>query len=247
MDTIVLTTANSKTIDESHKYSYKLTNAMRLDDHYICLSNLSMYYTWRNIKASYGNNKMRYHIGPDDGATGKQYVDVVLPDGSYSIRDINNYLHMQMIANKDTTKDDYPISIYSNSTLNRVSIVTRPGCKIDLSDGMAEFLGFSDGVINNSSHGDLVPKIERVETVMVHCNVAQNNFTQDSNLIFSFVPDTPFGTQLHKRPNFPLWRQARKNSDIREIDIWFTDQLYRPLEIEDNILVEIQLAPKSFI
>ena len=67
MDTIVLTTANSKTFGESHEYSYKLTNAMRLDDHYICLSNLSMYYTWKNIKASYGNNKMRYHIGSDDG------------------------------------------------------------------------------------------------------------------------------------------------------------------------------------
>ena len=55
MDTIVLTTANNKT-SEPNKYSYKLTNAMHLDSHYVCNSNLSMYYTWKNIRASYENN-----------------------------------------------------------------------------------------------------------------------------------------------------------------------------------------------
>ena len=89
--------------------------------------------------------------------------------------------------------------------------------------------------------------MERVETVLVHCNLAQNDFTQDSSLIFTFVPYSTFGTKLHEKPRFPLWRHTRKTGEIREIDIWFTDQLYRPLEIEDNILIEIQLVESKFI
>ena len=58
------------------------------------------------------------------------------------------------------------------------------------------------------------------------------------------MPDSTFGTQLHEKPTFPIWRQTRKTSGIREIDIWFTDQIYRPLEIEDNIFVEIQVKSK---
>lgn len=239
MDTIVLTTANSKTT-EPHKYSYKLTNAMHLDNHYVCLSNLSIYYTWKNIRASYSNNWLRYRVRDKD-------VDVIIPDGSYSVKDINNYMHLVMMTNKDAAKDDYPISIYPNPTLNRVSVVVKPDCSLVLGKGMAHVLGFSNHTITTTSHGDLVPKLERVEAVLVHCNLAQNNFTQDSSLIFSFVPDSAFTTQLHQKPNFPLWRQTRKNSEIREIDIWFTDQLYRPLQIEDNILIEIQLAPMTFI
>lgn len=236
MDTVVLTTANSST-SEPHKYSYKLTNTMHLKGHYICLSNLSIYYTWKNIKDSYDNNTMAYRVIDKD-----RTVRMKLPDGSYSINDINNYLHMTMIQQNDAEKEDYPISIYPNSTYNRVSITMKPNFKLILGQGMARVLGFSENTITSSSNGDFVPKLERVETVLVHCNLAQNSFTQDSSLIFSFVPDNVFGSQLHQKPNFPLWRQTTKNSEISEIDIWFTDQLYRPLEIEDNLLIEIQLT-----
>ena len=235
MDTIVLTTANSSTA-EQHKYSYKLTNTIHLKGHKICLSNLSIYYTWKNIKAEYNNNVMSYHVIDHN----KTKV-IVLPDGSYSINDINNYLHMAMVQNGDAVKDDYPISIYSNPTFNRVTVTVKPNFEFIMGQGMAGVLGYSNPVITSTSNGDLVPKLERVEAVLVHCNLAQNSFTQDSSLIFSFVPDNIFGSQLHQKPNFPLWRQTRKTHET-EIDIWFTDQLYRPLEIEDNILIEIQLT-----
>ncbi len=231
MDTIVLTTANSKTSDP-HKYSYKLINAMQLKDNQVCLTNLSMYYTWKNIKALYANNMLRYENAQ------QQIRDVTLPDGSYSIEDINHFLHMKMKAYGD---DDTSITLYPNRVYNRVSIHIDNGFKLTLGKGLAKMLGFSFLIIDRTCHGDLVPSMERVEAVLVHCNLAQNTFTLDSSLIFSFVPDKSYGEQLHQKPNFPLWRPTRKNSEIREINVWFTDQLYRPLEIEDNVLVEINL------
>jgi hypothetical protein len=198
-----------------------------------------MYYTWKNIKASYNNNTFSYRIND-------KQVDITLKDGSYSINDINNYIHMIMLAKKDAVKDDYPISIYQNFTYNKVSITVKPNCELILGIGMAKVLGFSNLTVTNDSHGDLTPKLERVNNILVHCSLAKNNFAQSSSLIYSFVPDGEFGYLLHKEPRFPMWRSARRCSEW-SIDVWFTDQKNRPLEIEDDVLIEIQIVPKSFV
>ena len=52
---------------------------------------------------------------------------------------------------------------------------------------------------------------------------------------------------MREKPNFPLWRETRQNSEITEININFTDQEYRPLEIEDSVLIELQLVHESYI
>ena len=64
-----------------------------------------------------------------------------------------------------------------------MSVVVKPNCGLELGKGMANILGFSNPSVSSTSHGDLVPGLERVETVLVHCNVSQNNFTQDSSLV----------------------------------------------------------------
>lgn len=238
MDTIALTTTDCET-SSSHMLSYKLENSMQLKNNYVCMSSLSLFYTWKNIKASYGNNSLKYHVKD-------KLVDVIFPDASYTIDDINNYMHMVMIANNDATEDHFPVDIYPNFNLNRVSIVVKPDCGLVLGEGMAKVLGFSDPTIKTTSHGDLVPKLERVRVVLVHCSLTQNNHAQSSSLIYSFVPRGTFGTELSQEPNHLKWKPTRTTSDVREIDVWFTDQQYRPLEIEDDIYVEIQIAPENF-
>ncbi len=128
MDTIVLTTANSKTSDP-HKYSYKLTNAMYLKDHQICLTNLSMCYTWKNIKVLYANNTLGYENSQNE------IRDAILPDGSYSIEDINHFLHMKMKAYGD---GDTSITLYPNKVYNRVSIHINNGFKLTLGKGLGK-------------------------------------------------------------------------------------------------------------
>ena len=60
MDTIFMNSENSKT-SEPHILKLKLTHKLhlRLDKKVIALSNVSMYYTWKNIKSSYNNNKFK--------------------------------------------------------------------------------------------------------------------------------------------------------------------------------------------
>ena len=85
MDTIFMNSENSKT-SEPHTLKLKLTDQLdlRADKKVIALSNLRIYYTWNNIKSSYNNNKFRI-----SATTWNE--EFTLPDGSYSISDIQDY------------------------------------------------------------------------------------------------------------------------------------------------------------
>ena len=85
MDTIFMNWENSKT-SKSHVLVLKLTNELdlRSGEKVIALSNLSIYYTWRNIKSSYNNNKFKISVPTWND-------EFELPDGSYSVSDIQDY------------------------------------------------------------------------------------------------------------------------------------------------------------
>ena len=85
MDTIFMNSENSKT-SKFHVLALKLTNELHLrtGEKRITLSNVSIYYTWRNIKSSCNNIKFKISaITWDD--------EFELPDGSYSVSDIQDY------------------------------------------------------------------------------------------------------------------------------------------------------------
>ena len=85
MDSIFMNSENSKT-SEPHVSILKLTDKLdlRRGKEIIALSNLSIYYTWKNIKSSYNNNKFKISAPTWND-------EFELPDGSYSILDIQDY------------------------------------------------------------------------------------------------------------------------------------------------------------
>ena len=85
MDTIVMNSENSKT-SQPHVLKLKLTSKLdlRIDEKVIALSNLSIFYTWRNIKTSYNNNKFKISAPTWND-------EFELSDGSYSVSDIQVY------------------------------------------------------------------------------------------------------------------------------------------------------------
>ena len=85
MDTIFMNSDNSKS-SKPYILKLKLTDKLdlRLGEKVIALSNLSIYYTWKNIKSSYNNNKFKI-------STSTWNDEFELPDGSYSVSDIQDY------------------------------------------------------------------------------------------------------------------------------------------------------------
>ena len=70
--------------------------------------------------------------------------------------------------------------------------------------------------------------------MLVHCNIVNIDYQQDSTVLYTFVPNKPFGSILEISPTNHIFLKTF-NSEFQTIEVWFTDQNSRPLEIEDRI------------
>ena len=97
-----------------------------------------------------------------------------------------------------------------------------------------KLLGSTENKITKDKNGENVPDLEIKEVVLVHCNIVNNDYQQDSRVLYTFVPNKPCGSLLDISPANHIFLKAF-NSEYNEIDVGFTDQISRPLEIEDRI------------
>ena len=88
------------------------------------LANLSIYYTWKNIKSEYNNNKLKI-----SAPTWNDTFD--LPDGSYSIADIQGYFEF-IIKNHKILNENPPVQLYPNKIKNRFVFKIKTGYKLEL-------------------------------------------------------------------------------------------------------------------
>ena len=99
-----------------------------------------------------------------------------------------------------------------------------------------QLLGSSKKVIDKNKDGEIVPRLETVEVVLVHCNLVNNNYQQASKVLFTFVPNKQFGQLITITPHSPTMLKTT-NAVFSFIEIWFTDQNNSSLEIEDNVII----------
>ena len=79
-----------------------------------------------------------------------------------------------------------------------------------------------------------MPHLEVTEVVLIHCNIVNNNYQQDSRVLYTFVPNKSHGQLLDiSSKNFIFLKIFHPESSY--IEVWFTDQNSKPLEIEDKI------------
>ena len=125
MDTIFMNSENSKTSDP-HRLLLNLTDKINLkrSDKYVALSNLSIYYTWKNIKKSYKNNKFKI-----SAPTWNEEFE--LPDESYSVSDIQDYFKY-IFKEHETVSDNPSIMIYVNKIENRITFKIKTGYYLEL-------------------------------------------------------------------------------------------------------------------
>ena len=79
-----------------------------------------------------------------------------------------------------------------------------------------------------------IPHLDIKEVVLVHCNILNNNYQQDSRVLYTFVSNKPFGSLLEISPTNHIFLKTF-NSEFQTIEVWFIDQNSQPLEIEDRI------------
>ena len=228
METIFMNTENSKT-NETHIFKLDLTDKLNLKNpkKNMNLANLSIYYTWKNIKTKYNNNKFKI-----SAPTCNETFD--LPDGSYSIDNIQDYFEFIIKKQKILTTNS-SIKFYSNRIKNRIVLEITNGYKLELlTPETMKLLGSTKKFVDKDKNEENVPKLERVEVVLVHCNLVKNDYQHTSKVLFTFVPNKKFGQLINISPHaFTVMNTV--NTEFSYVEVWFTDQSSKALEIEDNV------------
>ena len=83
-----------------------------------------------------------------------------------------------------------------------------------------------------------MPYLEITKVVLVHCNIVNNNYLENSRALYTFVSNESFGQLLNISPK-KFTSLTTFDSEFSYIGVWFTDQNSKPLEIEDKITLVI--------
>ena len=181
---------NSRT-SEYNVLVRKLTDKLdlRRGQKTVALSNLSIYYMWKNIKSSYNNNKFKIPAP-------RWSEEFKWPDGSYTIYDIQDYFKYILKEHSENV-DNPPIRIFVNKIENRITFKIKSGYYLELlTPETMKLLGSTESKITKDKNGENVPCFEVVGFVLVHCNLVNNDYQQDSRILYTFVPNKTFGSLL---------------------------------------------------
>ena len=144
---------NSGTSDP-HRQLLNLTDKINLksNDEYVTLLNLIIYYKWKNMKKSYNNNKFKI-----SAPTWNEEFE--LPDGSYSVSDIQDYLEYIFKSIGEKT-DSQVIGIYVNKIENKITFKMKTGFYLELlTPETMKLLASTKSKITKDKNGENVPCI----------------------------------------------------------------------------------------
>ena len=126
-----------------------------------------IYYTWKNIRKQYKNNKLKI-IAPTWND------EFELPDSSYSVSDIRVYIEY-IIKKHETLTTVPPIYIYMNRINNRLVFEIKDGYKLELQSlETVKLFGSKEKLIEKTKSGENVPSLGVVEVVLTQCNLVYN-------------------------------------------------------------------------
>ena len=91
--------------------------------------------------------------------------------------------------------------MYVNRIENRISFKIKNGYYLELlTPETMKLLGSTESKITKDKNGENLPHLEIVELVLVHCNLVNNDYQQDSRILYTFVPNKTFGSLLEISP-----------------------------------------------
>ena len=182
--TIYTNSKNSKSSDP-HRLLLNLSDKTKLkrSEKYVTLSNLIIHYTWKNMKKSYKYNKFKISTP----TWNKEFIDHI----SYQI--------FKIILNTSSKKheaitDNASIVIYINKIENTIIFEIKTGYYLELlTPEKMKILRSNESKITKDENSKNVPRLQITEVLLIHCNIVNNNYHQDSRGLYTFLPNKSFG------------------------------------------------------
>lgn len=203
----------------------------------VALVSTNLWYSWYNISAEKNNNIIRYN----NGVTTET---VVVPDGQYTINQLNAFFHDAMRDNGDYTAgstpdfDEFNITLDVNYSTLRVKIIITGGYELDLTQGLLyKLLGGNQAVYDTSGDLEYVANVnDSINNLIIHCSILDSGSSYSnssrSDVLYTFVPSSEPGTNIEITPNTPVYIGINyTGSTIRELRMYITDNLGRRVNL----------------
>ena len=171
-----MNTKNSK-MKELHKFVLNLSQGLdiRSWNKDVALQNLSIYYTRKNIRKQYKNNKLNIIAQTWND-------EFELPDGSYYVSDIADYIEC-IIKKHETLTKIPPIYVYINRINNRLMFKTKDGYKLEFQTPEAKKLfGSTKKLIDKTKMEKYVLSLKEVEVVLIQYKLVDNRYQQKTEV-----------------------------------------------------------------
>ena len=104
-----------------------------------------------------------------------------------------------------------------------------------------KLLGSTKSKIPKDKNGVNIPYLEIIEIVLIHGNVVNNSYQQNSRILHTFIPNKSFGQFLDISPKNLIFSK-NFDSEFSYIEVLFTDQNSNSLEIEDKINITLVIS-----
>ena len=123
---------------------------------------------------------------------------------------------------------------------NRITFRIKTGYYLELLTETMKLLGSTKSKINKDKNDENMHHVEITEVVLVHCNVVNNSYQQNSWVLYIFVPNKSFTQLLDISAKHFIFSKTF-DSEFSYFEVWFTDQNSELLQIEDKINITLVL------
>ena len=130
---------------------------------------------------------------------------------------------LNISSKKQTIADNLPVQIYVNKIKNRIVFKIKTEYELELlTEETMQLFGSSKKGFDQNKDGEIVPRLETVEVVLVHCNLVNNSYQQASKVLFTFVQNNQFGQLITITPHSPTMLKTT-NREFSFIELWFAN------------------------
>ena len=240
---------SSLTSQQAHNFEVAYNNfeLQKNTDYELALVSSQFFYSFFNISQANNNNNLRWGYSTN-GGTSFTNVDITFEDGIYSISQINTKLQQSLQANNFFTTTDgvksYPIVISPNFSTLKVQLVFSQSMiagttfRVDFTtaNSLKSLLGFTSVVANTSQSSANVADITAgVINLTIHCSIISGSYSNESSgdVIFSAQPNAGAGSLIEFQPSERVYLPLNVKNNIQRIRMRLTDQLDRPVILND--------------
>jgi hypothetical protein len=257
--------------NNNNTYTFNFTNGSFdvSKDAELCISNITMPYSWYNISTFYNNQSFIFTDWLGNPHT------ISLPNGFYTIADLNGFIDTYMLNNgmyliNDQGQAVVYFYIYQNTTYyaNQILLYAVPtslptnwslgdgwigfpsvsttGSITILNNNFQSYVGFTAGTYGPSANdlsllSNLTPNSTTVNSLIVLCNLIDNNAGTPSNILDSFPINATFGANINYNPSFQKFVKLNSGR-YSSLSITFVDQNLNPIQILDtNVCISLLL------